>query len=120
MDLRKPQGKLEALPWIQWAEHYLEQNPMVSVDEFEQRLIDAFKGESTPTHEQNLGGKNRKRKLNLTDHAKASLTRRGLIKYVTIGRIRSIVFVKTIGSIDGHGPIVSCAHFWKVVRAMAK
>lgn len=83
----------------------LRATPVISVADFEREIEQRVQPEASDY--QPLEGKRRKKWENMADWVKSYLTRRGLIRYATIGGNRYIVFAEPCGSVDGLGNLIS-------------
>ncbi len=82
----------------------LRATPVISVADFEQEIERRVQPEASDY--QPLEGKRRKKWENMADWVKSYLTRRGLIRYATIGDNRYIVFAEPCSSAEGAGNLI--------------
>ena len=113
--------KLKCRHWIGWAEEYLTEHPVVPLELFEAALLHQFRDEVTEVHDAPMGGKNKRdRKRNLTDHVKASLTRRDLTETVELAGQTWIVWKNSAGSIRGVGELISWEQVFLLLNSLAE
>jgi hypothetical protein len=99
-------ARLDANPWIEWAEEYLSKNPVVPIKEFEAALTKRFPADTT-VNEAPAEGKRRQRKLIPINHAKKNLTQRDLIACWRIGEEMVMVVRPSVGKTEGRGELVT-------------
>jgi hypothetical protein len=97
----------------------LEGEPVVTVAGFEQGLKDAFADRFQAWAFENVGKSRRLRWENLTDWVKAHLTMQEAIIYVMLRGERHIVFCPPIGSIEGHGDLLTKSHVKRLLSLIS-
>ena len=83
-------------PYMEFAEQQLRLEPLMPVAELEELVARKYANQLDKT---NISGKKRTRWENMVDWVKATLTRRGAIRYVELGDVRYVLYLRPIATL---------------------
>lgn len=113
------QDKINLQPYLDVGVELLRETPVMRLVEFEEAIKKELFATMSKTELNGMAdGRNRLRWQNMVDWVKARLTQNGATHYVDIGEERYIVYLVSIGYVDGFDHICRYVDALKIIKQL--